>query len=72
MPLYGLTYLIWEDHTMKYAIKQFPMGKKIYWVIFDDQNDTSSHLFASREEAKEALEAERGKPASKIDLQGRA
>ena len=57
---------------MKYAIQPFPMGGKTYWVIFDDQNDTSSHLFASKEEAREALQKERGKPASEIHLQGRA
>jgi hypothetical protein len=51
---------------MKYAIKPFPVGGKTYWVIFDDLNDTSSHLFASREEAEEALEAGRGKPASEL------
>ena len=51
---------------MKYAIKEIPMGKSIYYVIFDDVHNTSSHLFKSKEDAKKALEAKRGEPAYKL------
>lgn len=51
---------------MKYAIKEFAMGKTTYYVIFDNVNDTSSHLFKSKEEAKKALEKNYGKPAYQI------
>jgi len=51
---------------MKYAIKAFCPNKIIYYVIFDDVNDTSSRLFKTKEEAKEALEKNRGKPASHL------
>jgi len=51
---------------MKYAIKEFAMGKTVYYVIFDNVNDTSSHLFKTKEEAKKALEENYGKPAYQI------
>jgi len=51
---------------MKYAIKEFAMGKTVYYVIFDNVNDTSSHLFKTKEEAEKALEENYGKPAYQI------
>ena len=51
---------------MKYAIKSLPVGKTVYYVIFDNVNDTSSHLFKTEEEARRAIEKNRGKPASQL------
>ena len=51
---------------MKYAIKPLTLDGSVYYVIFDNVHDTSSHLFKTKEEAKKALEAGRGKPASHL------
>tara|TARA_E500000318_G_scaffold107533_2_gene116974 strand:+ start:142 stop:297 length:156 start_codon:yes stop_codon:yes gene_type:complete len=51
---------------MKYEIKTFSLGSKVYYVIFDNVNDTSSHLFATKEEAEKALQVADGKPAHKL------
>lgn len=51
---------------MKYAIKPLAVGPKVYYVIFDNVNDTSSHLFATKEDAQKALDANHGKPAHKL------
>lgn len=51
---------------MKYEIKSLAVGPKIYYVIFDEVNDTSSHLFATKEEAEKAVEVADNKPAYKL------
>lgn len=51
---------------MQYEIKTLAVGPKIYYVIFDNVNDTSSHLFATKEEAKKAIEVADNKPAYKL------
>jgi hypothetical protein len=51
---------------MKYSIQQFKPNKVVYYVIFDNVNDTSSKLFKNLEDAKKALELNYGKPAANI------
>ena len=51
---------------MKYSIQPLAVGPKVYYVIFDNVNDTSSHLFATKEDAKKALDANHGEPANKL------
>lgn len=54
------------ETKMKYSIQAFKPNAIIYYVIFDNLNDESSHLFKTKEDAKKALELNYGKPA--IDL----
>ena len=51
---------------MEYEIKPLAVGPKVYYVIFDNVNETSSHLFATKEDAEKALAANHGEPAYKL------
>ena len=54
------------ETQIKYSIQEFKPNAIVYYVIFDNLNDTSSHLFKTKEDAEKALELNYGKPAADL------
>ena len=54
------------ETQIKYSIQAFKPKDIVYYVIFDNLNATSSHLFKTKEDAKKALELNYGKPATDL------